>query len=162
MTYRNKTYVCFDADNDMESYEEMLKWKDDDRNDFNFYNAHDLNNLRDGSLEDTIKRKLRERLNNTKVMVVLVGEKTKNLHKFVRWEQEVALEKEIPIIAANLNEKNRCDNDLCPPIIRDELVVHVPFDLKPIQTALDNWPDEYLKLKKDGISGPRYYSNFDR
>jgi len=60
MAYRNKTYVCFDADNDIDYYKKMLKWKADDDIDFDFYDAHDLNNLRDDSQEETIKRKLRE------------------------------------------------------------------------------------------------------
>ena len=88
---RNKTYVCFDADTDMWAYGYMKGWKALDHIDFDFDNAHELNNLRDGSTEETIKPKLRERLKFTKVMLVLVGEKTKNLHRFVRWEQVRAL-----------------------------------------------------------------------
>ena len=41
MAYRNKTYVCFDADNDFEFYQKMLDWNSDDDIDFNFYDAHD-------------------------------------------------------------------------------------------------------------------------
>lgn len=78
------------------------KWKID----FDFYNAHDLNNLRDGSSEETIKTKLKERLKNTKQAIVLVGENTKNLYKFVRWEIDVAMSMDIPIIAVNLCKAN--------------------------------------------------------
>jgi len=75
---------------------------------------------------------------NSKVLIVLVGEKTKNLHKFVRWEQEIALEMGIPIIAVNLNGNRRMDPDRCPPIIRDELAIHVSFGSKIIKHALNN------------------------
>ena len=75
MTYRNKTYVCFDADNDIHYYRLMLAWKQNDNTDFQFYNAHDLNRLLPTSNEETIKRKLRQRLLNTKVFIVLIGRK---------------------------------------------------------------------------------------
>ena len=71
MAYRNKTYVAFDADNDMQYYRTMQMWKANDNIDFDFHNAHKLNNLRLTSSEETIKRKLKERLNNTRLMIVL-------------------------------------------------------------------------------------------
>ena len=86
MAYRNKTYVAFDGDNDMKYYSTMQMWKQNDSSTFNFYDAHDLNNALDTSSEETIKRKLRERMSNSKVFVLLVGEKTRYLHKFVSWE----------------------------------------------------------------------------
>lgn len=46
---RNKTYICFDADTDMWAYKFMKGWKALDNIDFDFDNAHELNNLRDGS-----------------------------------------------------------------------------------------------------------------
>ena len=81
MAYRNKTYVCFDGDNDIRYYNLMKAWKQNDNTDFNFYDAHDLNTALDSSSEETIKRKLKERLNNTKIFVILLGEHTKNLTK---------------------------------------------------------------------------------
>ena len=75
MAYRNKTYICFDADNDMKYYNLMKAWKENDNIAFNFHNAHEINNLRDGSSEGQIKKKLRERLKDTKVLVLLIGEK---------------------------------------------------------------------------------------
>ena len=151
---RNKTYVCFDADTDMWAYAYMKGWKASDNIDFDFDNAHELNKVRDESSEETIKAKLRERLNATKVMLVLVGEKTKNLHKFVRWEQEVALSMNIPVVAVYLNESAKRDDDLCPPIIRDELVLHVPYKLATVRWAIDYWPNFYSKFKSEGNTGP--------
>jgi hypothetical protein len=113
-TYTNKTYVAFDADNDIRYYRLMQAWKKNDSTSFNFYDAHDLNNLMPYSSEDTIKAKLAERLRNTKVFVLLVGNRTKNLYKFVRWEIEQALKRNIPIIVVNLNSKRSEDSNLCP------------------------------------------------
>lgn len=76
MPYRNKVYVCFDGDNDIRYYWLMLAWKQNDNTSFSFFDAHDLNSALDTSLEETIKRKLRERLRNAKTFVVLIGEST--------------------------------------------------------------------------------------
>ena len=56
----------------------------------------------------------------------------------------------------NLNGERRIDNHRCPPIIRPEYVVHVPFKRAIIKYALDNFPQEY-NSRIPGISGPRYY-----
>jgi hypothetical protein len=163
MAYRNKTYVCFDADNDMNYYTMMCAWKENDNIAFDFRNAHDLNNLRKTSSEDTIKGKLRERLANTKVMIVLVGEHTRHLYKFVRWEIEYAIEKEIPIIVANLNGSKTYDPTLCPPILKNELAVHIPYGQKTLDYALNHWPKEHSEsniqifLGKEN-AGPRIYN----
>jgi hypothetical protein len=150
---RNKTYICFDADTDLWAYKFMKGWKALDNIDFDFDNAHELNNLRDGSTEQTIKAKLRERLKNTKIMLVLVGENTKNLHKFVRWEQEVALAMGIPIVAVYLNGSKERDTNICPPIIRDELVLHIPYKLATCRWAIDNWPSQYTKYEQNKETG---------
>ena len=159
MAYRNKTYVCFDADNDIRYYRLMTAWKENERIAFNFHNAHEINNLRDGSSEATIKRKLRERLQNTKVLVVLIGDHTKNLYKYVRWEIEYAIEKDIPIIAVNLNGKKRKDSELCPPLLRDELAIHIPFGQKIIDHALNHWPSSHISYRKSGDTGAYYYKD---
>ncbi len=158
MAYKNKTYVCFDADNDIKYYYLMTAWKENEHIAFNFHNAHDINNLRDGSSEEQIKRKLRERLANTKVLVILIENSTKNLYKYVRWEIEYAVEKDIPIIAVNLNKKKRKDN-LCPPILKNELAIFVPFGQKEINYALNYWPSSHIRHRKKGESGSYYYGD---
>jgi hypothetical protein len=157
MAYRNKTYVCFDGDNDMNYYRLMCAWKQNDGIDFDFYNAHDINYARDTSTEESIKRQLKERLNNTKVFVVLIGEKTRYLQKFVRWEMEQALSMNLPIIGVNLNSLRSRDNDRCPPVIRDELAVHISYNAAIMQTALEDWPGSHSSYKKEGETGPYFY-----
>ncbi|MCY3867706.1 MAG: TIR domain-containing protein [Chloroflexi bacterium] len=157
MAYRNKTYVAFDADNDIIHYRMMQAWKASDNVSFNFYDAHELNNLLPTSSEATIKRKLKERLKNTKLFMLLVGENTKNLHKFVRWEQEQALDLDIPIVVVNLNKKRKIDNDRCPAIMRDELAIHVSYHQKIIEYAIDNWIDSHRKYRKEGKKSPYSY-----
>ena len=142
----------------MWAYRYMRGWKSNDNIDFNFFDAHDLQPLTERAGEETVKRKLRERLSNTKQAIVLIGEKTKALYRFVRWELETCKNLDIPIIAVNLNGLCMQDNDRCPPIIRDEYVVHVPFKLKIIQYALDNFPDEY-RSRDSNTKGPRVYND---
>jgi hypothetical protein len=47
MGYRNKTYVIFDADEDMWAYRSMLGWKSRDHLDLDFHDVHDLNAISD-------------------------------------------------------------------------------------------------------------------
>lgn len=143
MSYKNKTYVIFDADTDIREYNLMKAWKENDNIDFNFYNAHDLNVISSSSSEEQIKRKLKERLNNTKQAIVLVGKNTKNLYTFVRWEIEVALEMDIPIIAVYL-----CKSNETPPILKNKAYfLSVPFQSLEVKNALDMFPSEYDKNK---------------
>jgi len=157
VAYRNKTYVIFDADTDILSYRLMQAWKEHDHIDFDFNNAHELNTLLKDSTEETIKRKLRDRMNNTKQVIVLVGVATKYLFKFVRWEIDLALEMGLPIVVVNLNNKRRHDGDLCPAILKNQTCMNVSFQMKIIRHALD---DYVLRFNQGEFEKgmPRYYS----
>lgn len=157
MAYRNKTYVCFDGDSDIHYYRLMQAWHQSDHSTFSFYNAHDLNYARDSSQEASIKRQLRERLLSSKVLVVLVGANTRYLFKFVRWEMEQALSLNLPIIVVNLNGLRAQDPDRCPPIIKDELAVHISFNAKIMETALTDWPQRHAELRRAGANGPYFF-----
>ena len=113
MAYQNKTFVSFDGDNDIHYYYLMCAWKDNDNMTFNFYDAHDINTARDSSLEETIKARLRERMANAKIFILLVGQNTRYLQKFVKWEIEQAISRDLPIIAVNLNGLQQMDPDRC-------------------------------------------------
>ena len=158
-TYTNKTYVAFDADNDIRYYRLMQAWKKNDNTSFNFYDAHDLNNLMPWSSEETIKNKLAERLHNTKIFILLVGNNTKYLYKFVRWEIEQAIKGQIPIIVVNLNGKRSKDSSLCPAILNDELAVHVSFNQKIIEYAINNWVASDSSYRRNGKTGAYYYKD---
>ncbi|MHB8501157.1 MAG: TIR domain-containing protein [Candidatus Acidiferrales bacterium] len=158
MSYQNKTYVIFDGDNDMWAYAYMKGWKSNENMDFNFYDAHDIRPLTDRASEETVRKALRERLANAKQTIVLVGENTKNLYRFVRWEIEISQKRDLPIIVVNLNGSRQLDANRCPAILRDWLAAHVEFKAKIIQHALDNFPDEYTRLR-ESTSGFRYYTD---
>jgi len=157
MAYRNRTYVCFDGDEDMHYYRLMCAWKQHEGIDFDFFNAHDLNTARDDSQEESIKRQLRERLNNTRVFVVLIGKKTRYLTKFVKWEMEQALSLGLPIIAVNLNGLRQQDVDRCPPTIKDALAIHISFNAAIMQHALEHWPASHNQYRSENKTGPYFY-----
>lgn len=160
MAYRNKTYVCFDGDNDMHYYRLMTAWHQNDHSPFSFYNAHDLNRAFDTSLESSIKRQLRERLLNTKTFIVLIGEKTRYLYRFVKWEMEQALDLKLPIIGVNLNGMRHQDTDRVPSVIRNELALYLSFNAKIMQHALEQWPATHADLRRQGRMGPFYYEDY--
>ncbi len=143
MAYRNKTYVIFDGDNDIWSYGFMKGWKSNENVDFDFNDAHDIGGIREDSQEETIKKHLRERFASSSQVIVLIGEHTKNLYKYVRWEIEVAQGLDLPIIGVNLNRARNYDESLCPTILKDTYAAHVSFNKNIIQYALDNFPDQY-------------------
>ncbi|MCB9810677.1 MAG: TIR domain-containing protein [Candidatus Nomurabacteria bacterium] len=157
-TYTNKAYVAFDADNDIRYYRLMQAWRKTDGSAFGFYDAHDLNNLMPYSSEETIKAKLRERLSNTRVFLLLVGNNTKYLYKFVRWEIEQAIKKDIPIVVVNLNGK-RDKDDLCPAILTGELAVHVSFNKSIVAKAIREWPEDHKSYRAQGKTGAYHYGN---
>lgn len=150
MSYRNKTYIIFDGDQDMWAYAYMKGWNKNNNIDFNFHDAHDLNTITNNSSEANTKRKLKERFSGAKQAVVLIGEFTKNLYRFVRWEIEVCHDLGIPVIAVNLNKLRKYDSNLCPPILRDADAIHVSFNARIIKYALDDFCEDYSKYNGKG------------
>ena len=45
MTYKNKTYIAFDGDTDIEYYRTLQMWKENKNIDFDFYDDEFKNNL---------------------------------------------------------------------------------------------------------------------
>jgi len=158
MVYRNKVFVSFDGDNDIHYYRLMCAWKQNDNTPFDFCDAHDITQARDTSLEDSIKRSLWVRLSNSKTFVVLIGEQTRYLRRFVLWEMEQALHLDLPIIGVNLNGLRARDDARCPPVIREALAIYASFNVKILQHALEHWPEAHASLRAEGKTGPYYYS----
>lgn len=154
-------YVAFDGDEDRWAYEYMRGWKANRNVDFDFNDAHDLDTMTSRASDEAyVKSHLRERMRKSSALIVIVGEKTKNLYKYIRWEIELALELKLPIVVVNLNNKNGQDGGLCPPILRDACAVHIPFKLAAIKHAIHNWPAEYAGLDAASRNGgSRQYSD---
>lgn len=151
------TYVCFDADNDIHYYRLMQAWDANPRLDFTFVNAHDLATLLYAQNEQYIKSRLRQRFEGTTEFLLLVGESTKYLYKFVRWEIELAIEKNLPIIVVNLNGMKAIDVNRCPPILREKLAIHISFNQRIIDHAIHDWPQQHYQNYYSLVTGPFYY-----
>ncbi|MEJ1180703.1 MULTISPECIES: TIR domain-containing protein [unclassified Pseudarthrobacter] len=158
MSYRNKTYVAF-ASEDIRSYRLMEAWRDNQHIDFDFFDAHDLVTALDASLPATIRRRLRERLNNTKQVVLLGSDHAKRKgdgRSFLAYEVATAMELNIPIVVANLNGSRNIEKHFIPqPLLSAQyFTVSVSFQPGIIRHALDGYVAEYAAGNK---SGPHYY-----
>ena len=71
MAYRNKTYIAADWDHDKNAVEQIYKWKDSDHWSLDFHDAHEITQARDTSLPCSIKRSLKERMDSSKLFVLI-------------------------------------------------------------------------------------------
>lgn len=160
MSYRNKTYVAF-ASEDIRLYRLMEAWRENDKIDFSFYDAHDLFAARDTSTRETIKRRLRERLKNAK-QVVLIGsadakKKGGDNYSFLAHEIDVIQEFDLPIVIVNKDGGRNVNRSFIPkPLLdTDYYSLSVSFQPKIIKFALDNYAPIY---NGSSNTGPHYYN----
>jgi len=159
MAYRNKTYVAFDGDKDMWAYGFMKGWSNREHIDFNFYDAHDISALTSRAQDEYyIKSILRERMKSSKQFIILVGESTRYLRKYVHWEIELAISLNLPIIVANLNGVNKVDNNNCPTALKTHISVHGPFKKDFIKRAMDDFTPNYSSYAYR-FKGPVWYNH---
>lgn len=155
MNYRNKTYVAF-ASEDITSYRLMTAWRANKNIDFNFVNAHDIYAARDSSTPETIKRRLRERLNNTK-QVILLGSsnarrKGSDGSSFLAYEVGAIISLGLPVVVANLTKSREIVRGNIPAPFYDEnyYTMSVSFGPKIIKYALDNYAPKFASSGKTG------------
>jgi hypothetical protein len=159
MSYRNKTYVAF-ASEDIHCYRLMEAWRDNDKIDFSFLDAHDLYISRDTSKPETIKANLRERMKNAK-QFVLLGSKTGRKKggdgtSFLAYEVETMIKLDLPVVVVNLDGNRDIDRTVIPQPLLDAnyYTLSVSFQPKIIIHALDHYAPNYAGSTK---SGPHYY-----
>lgn len=159
MSYRNKTYVAFASEN-IHLYRLMEAWRENEKIDFSFFDAHDLYISRDTSKPETIKANLRKRMANAK-QVVLIGtpeakKKGGDGKSFLAYEVGIATEFGLPVVVANHDGGRSIDRTLIPqPLLdADYYTVSVSFQPAIIKYALDNYVNAF---NAGGKSGPHYY-----
>jgi MTH538 TIR-like domain (DUF1863) len=159
MAYRNKTFVSF-ASEDIHCYRLMQAWRGNRNIAFDFHDAHDLNVARDTSEPETIRRRLRERLGNTKQVVLLVGDTTRDVaarpSRFLFYEVEVIKTLQLPVVFANLNGSRKAQANRLPATLADEYTVSVPFRPAIIKYALDDFVAAYPS-RRTKLTGPHHY-----
>lgn len=144
MNYRTRTYVAADWDNDIDAVEILRHWNQSNYWGLHFTDAHDLRHARDTSLQCSIKKSLKERLDVSKTFVLIVGKQTALLTKgscrycdhydsrnancdkghptdrrsYVRYECETAYRsKTIKIVV--LYNSTAIERNRCPEILRN-------------------------------------------
>ena len=159
MAYRNGTYIAFHANgtnfpiaSDIKYYNIIKAWKEKENDSFAFVNSHDKTSaVRDTSSKETLARSLKERLNNSKNMLLLLGETTKSDIDWVPFEIAYAVDKcQIPIIVAYLGVEVAIRNPinfdkLWPTSLKERInngqasCIHIPFKKNPIISAIDQF-----------------------
>lgn len=159
MAYRNKTYVAF-ASEDIYLYRLMEAWRENNKIEFDFFDAHDLFISRDTSQRETIKRNLRERMKNAK-QVVLIGSpdakrKGGDSYSFLAHEIELIMEFDLPVVVVNKGGDRSIKREFIPTPFLNADYYTISVSLQPaiIQFALDKYVGVF---KNKTNKGPHYY-----
>ena len=152
MYYRTRTYIAADWDGDKKAIDVLYSWNDNKYLTLSFTNAHDLMQARDTSLNCSIKRSLKERMDASKTFVLIVGDNTASvrsgscqycssytkyswgsycarnysvdLRSYIEYECDKAIEAGIKIVV--LYNAGRVDKNKCPQALRN-YGNHVPM-----------------------------------
>lgn len=154
MSYRKKIYVSFDAD-DILYFNMLQAWLACDTQDIVHYTLNSVDSPSQ-RIADNISNSLKEKVRVASCFVVLVSEHTVALGNQMKTEIEKAIELGKPIIVVNLNGKRSIDKDLCPAILHLQMAVHLSFNAKIIQKAIETWPT-YFERNKDNSSGAHFF-----
>lgn len=158
MAYRNGTYVAFHANKTKQPTESDIKylnlmraWKVRSDGDFKYTDSHDKQAaVRDTSKRETLEASLKKRLRDSKNMVLVIGQTTKEDTDWVPFEILYAVDKcEIPIIAAYPG-RGRIDRPgslrhLWPRALETRIddgrarVIHIPFKQAPLAAAISQF-----------------------
>ena len=155
MAYRNGTYIAFHAGgttdqtaSDIRYYRLLKAWHENDDVEFRFINSHEkASAVRDTSKKETLRRSLRERLNSSRNMILIIGETPKSDTDWVPFEIAYAINScKIPIIATYTDYYKITAPALLahlwPPALANRIrngtarVIHIPFKQKVIDAAI--------------------------
>lgn len=81
MTYRTKTYIAADWDQDQDAVNQLNKWNDSNHWSLSFHDAHDITRAKDSSLYCSIKSSLKTRMDASRTFVLIVGNNTNTITK---------------------------------------------------------------------------------
>lgn len=172
MAYRNGSYVAFHANgtnipggkSDIDYYNLLKAWSAKTSDDFTMCNSHEKTAaVRDTSSSERLMSVLRERLKNSKNMVLIIGTTTKLDDDWIPFEISEAVDKfKIPIIATYTNisvpirdpslYKSRWPVALATRISAGTAsVIHIPFKKAALLDAIGQFNPNKLP-KRNGLS----------
>lgn len=147
MPYKSKVFVAFDGEADLQFYNKMKEFKDSNNESFDLINCYDFKSKFDKVSDEILKVEIHKRMSEAQVIVVFVSKTTKSMRRFIKWQVDYAVNNNFPIIAMNLNQIKSVDFDLIPTVLkRSTLSVHIPFNEKIFELALENWPKTHKSL----------------
>jgi hypothetical protein len=175
MAYRNGIYVAFNGcgtaeptKSDIKHYDLLKAWDANKFIDFEFVNSHDKTcQVRDDSLPETLKSRLSERLANSKLLCLIVTDRTKNSSTILDYEIISAIDtREIPVVVAYVDKEviKSVTSDLkdkLPKVLKTRIdrnqakVLFIPFKLKAVKKAFANFG---VNDTTDKTNGVYYYS----
>lgn len=143
MAYRTKTYIAGDWTGDKKAIDKLYEWNDSDYWNLSFVDAHELTQARDSSLNCTIKRSLKERMDSSKTFVLVVGNQTNTItaggckfcgsynswssycakgysidyRSYIKYECDKAVEASIKLVI--LYNSTKIEKSKCPESIRN-------------------------------------------
>lgn len=78
---RTKTYIAGEWDGDNDAIEQLYRWNEGNKWSFHFVDAHANRQCYDTSMPCTIKNSLCDRMNHSKVFILVVGNNTASARK---------------------------------------------------------------------------------
>lgn len=143
MYYRTRTYIAADWDGDQSAVEVLYSWNNNKYLSLSFTNAHDLMQARDTSLNCSIKKSLKERMDASKTFVLIVGDNTASVRSgscaycksynswgkycargysvdyrsYIEYECDKAVEAGVKIVV--LYNSWQVDRNKCPQVLRN-------------------------------------------
>lgn len=172
MAYRNGVYVAFDGNgekdpckSDLRYYNILRAWNNNKNIDFSFSNSHEKTfTVKDSSSKETLRARLRERMKNSKNMLLILSSDTNWDRGELNYEIELAVDEfQIPIIIAYTDCEGalltpKAFSNYWPKSLKERIdnctanCIHISFKKEPIFSAISQF-----SINNDTIDSPLAY-----
>lgn len=171
MGYRNGIYVAFNGcgttiptDSDIKYFNMLKAWKENKNIDFSFVDSHQKTyRVLDSSTKNTLLSRLNERMSNSKLMFLIVTDRTKNSSDIVDHEIIRAIDNdEIPIVVAYTDKDiiKKVSSDMknkLPKSLKDRVekngckILFIPYKVKAVKKAFEDFGVNVVKEKNNDV-----------
>lgn len=171
MGYRNGVYVAFNGcgttiptESDIKYFNMLKAWKENEKIDFSFVDSHQKTyRVLDSSTKQTLLSRLNERMASSKLMFLIVTDRTKHSSDVVDHEIIRAIDcDKIPIVVAYTDKdiikkvspemKDKLPKSLKDRIKKNECkILFIPYKLKAVKKAFEDFGVNTVKGKTNGI-----------
>lgn len=173
MSYRNGTYIAFDGLgqinptlSDFKYYATIQAWAQNSNIDFKYVDSHNKTYaVKDSSLRITLEQRIRERLSNSKNVIIILSSDTRKSGSMLTYEVEQAVDTYLlPLIVTYVDYKIVADpsrlSHYWPDALRMRIqngtasAIHIPFCKEALldaigQFGISNKPTTSLNYYKE-------------